>query len=446
MSQYLTNLKNAAQNIPASYGTILSNAPFGLRLGLNYYKTYFRANSEKRKLKNIDHDLLFNRLKRLLNKSLEIEFYREHYKKNGFKPGQFKSLENWRDVPVVTKSDFREYDIYKRSIAQKGSFRVNTGGTSGSPLEFFLDKRAFAREWAHMHLLWESHGYRKNHIKITFRGKSFGTRFPLKYNAVHNEFVVNASSPMELVVNEIISISSKYSIRWVHGYPSLISEFANTFFDIKPDELLNFRANLYGVLLGSEFPADIYRHSIQNLLSNNICCWYGHSEMAILAYETSYGVYQAFPSYGFAEALADDRSNSSRLVVTSFQNFCHPFIKYDTGDLVEPLSKPFQPLVFRVSEGRVGEFILDRFGKKHSLTAIIFGRHHSAFDSISHIQIRQIADGYAEVLITPLSRTSLNLDSVSQGFDFSNIPIDFVFKFIEKPIRTSAGKIRLKVD
>src|SRR5690606_25906035 len=105
--------------------------------------------------------------------------------------------------------------------------KVNTGGTSGQPLEFLLDNRAFAREWAHMHYIWKARGYNTRHLKLTFRGKHFDPGIPVRYNAVHNEYVVNANSKMSQIVDCILSMPKDSAIRWLHGYPSLIAEFAH---------------------------------------------------------------------------------------------------------------------------------------------------------------------------------------------------------------------------
>lgn len=42
---------------------------------------------------------------------------------------------------------------------------------------------------------------------------------------------------------------------------------------------------------------------------------------------------------------------------------------------------------FAIKEGRSGDFIEDKHGKKIPLTALIFGRHNKAFDVADYIQI-----------------------------------------------------------
>ena len=88
---------------------------------------------------------------------------------------------------------------------------------------------------------------------------------------------------------------------------------------------------------------------------------------------------------------------------------------------------------FAIREGRSEDFIEDKHGKKIPLAALIFGRHHKAFDIADYIQIGQTEPGNATLYVTAK-------DGVVQGdleklFDLTNVEIDFDFKVIEKPMK-----------
>lgn len=94
-----------------------------------------------------------------------------------------------------------------------------------------------------------------------------------------------------------------------------------------------------------------------------------------------------------------------------------PLIRYDTGDLVEATKRTEGGLVteFAIKEGRSGDFIEDRNGKKIPLTGLIFGRHHKAFDSADYIQIGQSEPGKATLYImSPLTSISRSSTSPSE--------------------------------
>src|SRR5699024_7422032 len=119
-------------------------------------------------------------------------------------------------------------------------------------------------------------------------------------------------------------------------------------------------------------------------------------EFSILAYEKQSFVYKPFATYGYAEALATNVSDEYRLIATGFYNEVSLFIRYDTGDLIKELVYENSTLEsFVISSGRVGDFIIDAHGNQVSLTALIFSRHHIAFEKADFIQIKTSKNGHA---------------------------------------------------
>ncbi|MNG01871.1 hypothetical protein D3C84_848690 [compost metagenome] len=161
--------------------------------------------------------------------------------------------------------------------------------------------------------------------------------------------------------------------------------------------------------------------------------------MAVLAPELEPGSGEYFPfhSYGFTEAVQQD--DTYRLVATSTHNFATPFIRYDTGDLIEPTFKDGVLLSFRIKEGRNSESVIDANGRSISLTGLIFGRHHKAFNYCEHIQVKQPNPGNLEILIS--SKNLLN--NWPELFDFTNSFFDVTYTQIESPIRSPLGKVQL---
>lgn len=436
-------LKQKAEKIPPSVGSFLSYSPFALRLGPTYL-LHRRQIASFESLAPVEAEAwTVCRLRRVVSEAgKHVHFYRHLYAHYGINSERIEGLADFRCLPVITKDDFRAASLSDR--VYKTGMEINTGGTSGQPLVFQVERNAFAREWAHMHHLWYARGYRKEHLKLTFRGKHFTPTQPLKYNAVHNELLVNADVPMERIV-EAVTEWKGHPIRWLHGYPSLVAEFAKALTAAKSPDRDRLRSRLRGVLLGSEFPALHYREAIEAELSVNVLSWYGHSEMSILAGEFAHGLYRALPTYGYAEAVEIGSSGRYRLVVTSFDNLSHPFIRYDTGDIIEPVSAGPQGLIFRIAEGRVGDFIYDRHGLPQSLTAVIFGRHHAAFSHIQHVQVYQIVPGKATLLVTA-DDPAANPEALRNDFDLSGLDIEWELQLLSEPVRSAAGKIKLKVD
>jgi len=368
----------------------------------------------------------------------EHPFYRDLYGHLDLEKG----LDHFKNVPIISKDDLQQVPLEKRSILEKGRYLTNTGGSSGHPLVFYLDSKAFAREWAHMHYIWERLGYRTTDLKLVFRGKNLGDR-PLFYNPVHNEYVVNAYCPYERIAETLWRKMRKNRIRFLHGYPSAIYDFIKYCMEHRSDIIEELRKSLKGILYASEYPAPIYRDPVEACLGVKSISWYGHSEFSILAYEVEKYLYAPLHTYGYAEAVPSEEGH--RLVCTGYYNHVCPFIRYDTGDLIEPVEQDEILRTFRISAGRTGDFITDEEGKRISMTALIFGRHHPVFDRVKFLQIAQINPGEAVIILTRQECSDLNKDDALALMDLSNVGIRFDIKIVDQPFRTKAGKVILKV-
>ncbi|WP_332748221.1 hypothetical protein [Hydrogenophaga sp.] len=428
------------------YADVLAHIPAALRVGSGYLRASRAVREAERWDTRTAEVRLLRQLQQLLSHAAtHVPFYRDFYRDQGYAVQDLQTLGDWKHVPVVTKQDLQKHSLEDRCVPNASGSMANTGGTSGSPLAFRLERNATPVEWAHMHHIWSAHGYQVSQLKLRLGGTYFPHGEPLIFHPRHNEYVVNSNCPMPQVVDAVLALSDQKLFRWLHGYPSLVAEFAHALTARRDAAANRFVAHLRGALLGSEFPAPVYREPIAQILTSNIVSWYGHSEMALLARETAEGVYQSLPTYGYAEAVSADDGAGQRLVCTALHNRVHPFIRYDTGDRVAGVSSGGGSLAFRIEEGRIGDFVIDQAGRKVSLTSIIFGRHHAAFNEVLHLQVRQTHPGHMSVLVVPRSSPCEPKDLMA-GFDFAGLDIGYDIQVVDQPIRTSAGKLKLKID
>ena len=205
------------------------------------------------------------------------------------------------------------------------------------------------------------------------------------------------------------------------------------------------KRKIKGILYGSEYPAPVYRKTIESFFKIPSISWYGHSEKVILASEEldQPYVFKPFHSYGWAESIKNEVGADS-LIGTNFSNYNSPFIRYDSGDLITPIETEEDILLsFKISEGRIGEFVYDRNNNPISLTALIFGRHHEAFNSIDFCQILQEKHGFATIVVTSSKHTAIK--DLPSLFDFRGVDIDFDFNITSQPYKTNLGKVPLLI-
>ena len=431
----LKQLKVIVGLIPYPVGSLLARMPFSWRLG----KVYVRA-TEKcgRALEWSDaakERYSIDRFRKVFEYARQkFPCYRELYEKAGVLDLEIKSFADIPKIPTIDKAwaraHFQEF---------KGAYRLNTGGSSGEPTAFWADADCWAREWAHMHTIWEMLGYDYRDIKLAIRGKNLGKR-PFSYNPVHNEYIINTYLSVKDYAPKLERLFKKRNVKWFHGYPSSIYQFIlECEVAFGKDRVKELFGGVKGLLLSSEFPLPYMKEKFDEYGLKWIS-WYGHTEMCVLAYDKDCtNRYRPFATYGLAEV------ENGHLIGTSFHNFDMPLIRYDTGDLVEATKVSDGGMVeeFAIKEGRSGDFIEDKNGKKIPLTALIFGRHHKAFDVADYIQIGQAEPGKATLYVT--AKAGVINASLSSLFDLSNVNVDFEFKILDQPVRTSLGKLKLRV-
>lgn len=393
------------------------------------------------------HQYIFQKMRSIVEHAYNsVDFYRDYYSQKGFNPNDISSFEDLQKIPIVNKELLRGCPLEKRSFKGHGRYLVNTGGSSGSPLSFYILPSSIGHEWAHMHHIWSKFGYRTNDLKLCFSGRDL-KKETITYDALRHHYAVNIFHPHSKIVSELKLILKSQTIPYLHGYPSALYDFA-CYCEENDQELVTLLSQqLKGAFLGSEYPSIVYRQKIESVFNISTVSWYGHTERAVLAWEKDVPfIYSPFQTYGFTEAVTDYNSDVNKLVATSYYNTASPLIRYDTGDKISVISSTAGILEsFRVTAGRVGDYVIDSTGKKISLTGLVFGRHHKVFEKAKFFQVYQTIPGYVKIYITNLGNKIPELE-LCNYFDLSGINIDFTFEQIDAPILTSSGKVILNVS
>ena len=423
-------LKQIVENFPYRIGSALTLLPFSCRLGREYTKFEIRLKDST----ILPEQYIIQHFANIFKYAkANIPFYQNLYKNKNIFNLEISTIEDIKQLPIISKDDVR-----KHLNEFNGAIKLNTGGTSGESFSFYVDKNAFAREWAHMHHIWRIKGYNYTDLKVTLRGKDLGDK-NIIYNPVHNEFILNTYKNAISFKSEIINLFKKRKIKYLHGYPSAIYNFLTELDSvISKEEKGILKSNLKACFLGSEFPMPHITAYLESKWQLDYISWYGHSEMCILAYdELKINTYKPFHTYGYAEVVDE------KLIGTSFHNFDMPLIRYDTGDIVEPTYSDDGLLsYFKITQGRNGDYIIDKNNKQIPLTALIFGRHHRAFNFAKFIQVSQKKIGEVTFYITT---TETNFQKINSSLNLENIDIDYKIQAISKPYKTNTGKVKLKI-
>lgn len=409
------------------------------KIRLKYLSDLYNSFNEKQK-----REWIFKQVKSIAIYAQENnEFYGEYYSEKGFDARSLKCFEDLNRIPIVNKELLRSAGS-KWNSESVDTFQGNTGGTSGNPLGFSFDKTQVAKESVFIGKIWSELNCSYRSTRLVFRGLNILGDQSWSYHPGTDSFLINTYLPLERMKLDLLVLFTNNEIEFLHGYPSAIYHFAK--FCLLPENVdlkLLIQRKLKGVLFGSEYPAPVYRDVVDKAFLVPSISWYGHSEMVVLAAEHQVPFsYHPFQVYGWCESV-NMSDGSFHLVGTNYENKNSPFIRYDTGDGIQPIKYVGGILeTFRILEGRLGEFILDASKNPISLTSLIFGRHHSIFDKAKFIQISQEKPGMATLYVTS---GDSNNSSLEGGFDVSNVDIDFKVVYRSEPYRTTMGKVPLRI-
>ena len=446
ISSLIKKLKGNNLRLPMWLGQVISYIPYSYRpIVGKQYKCTKNAIAEFDSMSSSEQqDLIFHKMYSIVDYAINnIPFYKDFYAAQGFTIDQLKSFEDIQRIPIIDKHILLKYSLKERSNESLPKFLVNTGGSSGYTLNFYVQPSSIANEWAHIHTMWGYLGFKPSDLRLFIAGRSV-VKDGVDYEFARHTLSIDMYKPFAEIAPILKKKLKNHHCYFLHGYPSTLAEFAE--YCRTDEELLSLlKPYLKGAFLSSEYPYPMYRDVIESVFNIPTQSFYGHTERCIMAYETSEKFkFVPFQTYGFAEAIPNSEGHFD-LIGTSYYNQATPLIRYNTKDVVDnPIFKDGILQSFNIFEGRSGQFILDAKGNKISLTGLVMGRHHDLFDMSKHIQIGQSKQGEATIYYVP--RNGVVIHDASQYFDYRNINIKFKFKQLDSPIRTISGKVNLLVQ
>lgn len=365
------------------------------------------------------------------------------------------------DFPILDKDDFRiigEINLISKYHFIKPKYKMNTGGSTGQPYEFYADLRAGIIDSIHQKAQHIKAGYKKNDLIYVFNGCDIPSNLVSKniFWKVKNKRQLPFGSKefsshylneknIRYYLSELIRIPPQF----IRTYPSVFYEFTMLLISLdykKPP------FQLKGIQLTSEVITPEQDELIKNFWGDIIYYQYGHSEVAVIASKfPGDDCYSFSPIYGFVEILDEnDKQVASnevgRIVVTSLHNTVRPFIRYDTGDLAI-FKRVYNGVVEAYNIiGRNQDYVVDRFNNKVSITGLVFGQHFHAFKNILSWQIENINPGCLIVNIVKMpSFSEVDYYELISKLSFDG-SFDVKINFVNEIMKTSRGKHRLVIN
>lgn len=414
-----------------------------IRKRIEFQKNQWRSSDEL-------YSLQFEKIKKILKHAYEnVPYYKSLFDGLDFYPGEFKSLEDLKRLPVLTKQDLRRFyvKLISDNVKKFRPQKLYTSGTTGERIEFLVDGKANAIEFCYYWRHWGWAGYRIGHRFAQFSPSFFIDR---KHKGLYvwqsflNRLLLNTLSIDKQIVFKISDQLFKFNISFLKGHPSALYYFAR----IAQDENISIPP-LKGIFTAGEILYPHQREVIQRAFACRIYDHYGQMERVIAATECEFGGMHINSDYGLweFENICEIEKNrfEAKIIGTNLYKMGMPLIRYDTGDRVEYVmgakcqcGRSFQ--VIKRILGREGDVILTPEGKIAPIVYTVFSR----FNEIELGQIVQVKKNQLLIRLVKGKKydekTEEKLNFYIRSYVGEDMKIEFQYESFESLMSSARGK------
>ncbi|HPC94046.1 MAG TPA: hypothetical protein PLU87_03825 [Sedimentisphaerales bacterium] len=354
------------------------------------------------------------RLRAMLTLAYErTGFYRRTFDRIGFRPQDLQSLDDVSRLPTIDKSTVVENlsDMCTKDVTEHDVDYISTGGTSGKPVEFYINASRSPVEYAYLTTSWERAGYRLGMPMAVLRGRTVkpdrhGLRHeydPILRHHYYSSFHMSDEN-MGRYVEHISTIGPCF----LHVYPSTVAALARFIrrAGIRPP------SNIRGIIAESEIVYPEQRKMVEETFGCRYFSCYGHTEKLVLAAECEHSTdYHVWPTYGYFELLDEQGQpvttpgQRGEIVGTGFINTVMPFIRYRTGDWATYVGDRCEAcgrehtIIRDIRGHRTQEVLIAADGSEIPWTAL--NMHDDTFMRVRQFQFSQHQPGQAVLRLVP---------------------------------------------
>jgi phenylacetate-CoA ligase len=344
--------------------------PLWAKLNHPAFASYLREFERNQYLHPDDlRDLQMRRLRQqLIDAYRYVPFYRHRMTQAGLTPLDIRTHEDLRLLPVLTKHDIQDHkDLLVSSNVPPSKREQNqTGGSTGSPLQFFVDFERFDSRMASTarHNAWAG-------LRIgDWYAHPWGSRFDVgdtpdpnpawRQKFLYRNLSLHTAAVSEEAMMQFVGVLRKYRPKYMVAYAqsaALFAEFcnANKIHDITFDSMI----------VSAEMLLPGKRQILEETFRGKVFDRYGCREVSVIASECEYhsGLHvNADALIVEVEPAPNLPPGMGRVLVTDLLNRSMPLIRYEIGDLASlapdmhcPCGRSL-PLIGNI-QGRTSDFL-----------------------------------------------------------------------------------------
>ena len=312
---------------------------FDLLKGTKIYKYYNFYNSTLHWNREQIEGYQLKKVKDLIMHSYNnVPFYTDRFKSIGLNPEDIKSLEDIKQIPLLTREDLQEFT--KKLVDPKAEIKKlikgGSSGTTGTPIQFIHDLNAESAGIAAGYTCWNMSGWEFGRRGVHIWGNLDSIQkwnrpiSKLKRYAYNQKYIasplLNKIDQLPRLIEEI----RKFRPQYIDGYANSIYLLANY---IKNNGVDFTKCKL--VLTTAENLLHSQKLVIEEVLGAVVDS-YGCSEInGIATRPAGSDRYYIFEPRVIVETANNDNHHFKEIVVTDLDNMTMPFIRYKIGDLID---------------------------------------------------------------------------------------------------------------
>jgi len=297
-----------------------------------------------------------------------VPFYRHRMTEAGLTPLDIRTSEDLCLLPVLTKRDIQDHQdlLVSSNVPPNKREQNQTGGSTGNPLQFFVDRERFDSRMASTmrHNAWAG-------LRIgDWYAHLFGSRFDLgdhpdatagwRQKLLYRNLPLHTAAVTEALMMKYVEVLRKYRPKYMVSSTQsalMFAEFcnANDIHDITFESMI----------VTAEMLLPGKREILEEIFRGKVFDRYGSREVGVIASECEYhsGLHvNADALIVEVDAAPNLPAGMGRVLVTDLLNRSMPLIRYEIGDLASldtdmrcPCGRSL-PLIGKI-QGRTSDFL-----------------------------------------------------------------------------------------
>jgi phenylacetate-CoA ligase len=339
--------------------------------------------------------LQLERLQQLIKYAYEnVPYYQGLYKSLDIHPDDIKSLKDFQALPFLTREDVNshQHELVTRDPQHK-MLPNSTGGSSGVPMQFFVEK---AFDWWDPALELRGRGWygvgEGEKMAFVWGAKrdmhDWSWRARLKASVLQERYM-NAFSMSDQKMQAFAEMLVRWKPAMFRAYASALTLFAQY---VKDHQITGIRPKL--IETTAEKVTLPQRELLEEVFQCKVADWYSAREMGTIAFQCPAGSLHVCETR-YLEIVGNNKvvqpGELGEVVITSLHQYGMPFIRYKIGDMAISEPEPCScgrglPALHEVV-GRLSDFLVTSEG--HFVHGGYFPHTFRLWPEIARYQVYQ---------------------------------------------------------